>query len=102
MPKNKLYWEKEKKRGEKEGKKREKEKRKKEEKKKKEKKKRKKKKQREKRVGEANRNQKEKKKGKTTGEYLLILYTLSPLTSPGTCPSSWTSGAGPVVLIFRC
>ena len=32
------------------------------------------------------------KKQKTTGEYLLILYTVSPLTSPGTCPSSWSSG----------
>ena len=28
------------------------------------------------------------------GEYLLILYTLSPLTSPGTCLSSWSSGGG--------
>ena len=28
------------------------------------------------------------------GEYLLILYTLSPLTSPGTCPSRWSSGGG--------
>ena len=85
MAKNKLYWEKEKKRGEKEGKKREKEKRKK--KRKKEKKKRKKKKGK-KRVGEAIRNK------KNMEEYLLILYTLSPLTSPGTCPSSWSSGGG--------
>ena len=98
MAKNKLYWEKEKKRGEKEGKKREKEKRKKEEKKKKEKKKRKGK----KRVGEANRNQEaKKKKKKTTGEYLLILYTLSPLTSPGTCPSSWSSGGGACCADFQ-
>ena len=87
MAKNKLYWEKEKKRGEKEGKKREKEKRIKEEKRKKENK----------------RERKRKKGGKGWGkqsemkknmEYLLILYTLSPLTSPGTCPSSWSSGGG--------
>ena len=31
---------------------------------------------------------------KNVGEYLLILYTLSPLTSPGTCPSRWSSGGG--------
>ena len=53
MAKNKLYWEKEKKRGEKEGKKREKEKRIKEERRKKENKKRKKKKEREEVEGEA-------------------------------------------------
>ena len=35
-----------------------------------------------------------KRKEKTTGEYLFILYTLSLLTSPGTCPSSWSSGGG--------
>ena len=57
-------------------------------------------------MGKANRNQKAKKtknkkqktknktKKKTPGEYLLILYTLSPLTSPGTCPSSWSSRGG--------
>ena len=89
MAKNKLYWEKEKKRGEKEGKKREKEKRKKKKKKKKGKK----------RVGEANKsksknNNNNNNNNKTTGDYLLILYTLSPLTSPGTCPSSWSSGGG--------
>ena len=58
MAKNKLYWEKEQKRGEKEGKKREKEKIKKKKKRKKEKKKRKKKIEREKKVGEAIRNKK--------------------------------------------
>ena len=88
MAKNKLYWEKEKKRGEKEGKKREKEKRIKEERRKKE-----------------NKRERKRKKGgkgwgkqsemkKNMGEHLLILYTLSPLTSPGTCPSSWSSGGG--------
>ena len=28
------------------------------------------------------------------GEYLLILYTLRPLTFPGSCTSSWSSGGG--------
>ena len=37
---------------------------------------------------------KKKEKKRTTGEYLLILCTLSPLASPGTCPSSWSSGGG--------
>ena len=41
----------------------------------------------EKRVGEANKS-KSKTNKQNTGEYLLILYTLSPLTSPGTCVSS--------------
>ena len=55
-----------------------------------------------KRVGEANRNQKERKKNKKpTGEYLLILCTLSPLTSPGTCPSSWSSGGGACCADFQ-
>ena len=63
MVKNKLYWEKEKNRGEKEGKKREKEKRIKEERRKKENKKRKKKKERGKRLGEAIRNEKKKHGG---------------------------------------
>ena len=99
----KLYWEKEKKR-EKEGKKREKDKRKK--KMKKEKKKRKKKKERnkgwgmqtnQKEIKEKKRKEKKEKKRKgkkrkSHGEYLLILYTLSLLTSPGTGPSSWSSG----------
>lgn len=98
MAKSKLYWEKEKKSGEKEGKKREKEKRKKEE---KREEKEKEKERKGKRVGEANRNQKQKKK-KTTGEYLLIVYTLSPLTSPGTFHLAGLLGEGPVVLIFRC
>ena len=44
-------------------------------------------------------NQKE--KNNTTGEYLLILYTLSPLTSPGTCPSSWSSGGGACCADFQ-
>ena len=35
------------------------------------------------------------------GEYLLILYTLSPLTSPGTCPSSWSSGGGACCADFQ-
>ena len=87
MVKNKLYWQKEKNRGEKEGKKREREKRIKEERRKKENKKRKKTKERGKMLREAIRNEK-----KNMGEYLLILYTLSPLNSPGTCPSSWSSG----------
>ena len=60
---NKLYWEKEKKRGEKEGKKREKRKRIKEERRKKENKKRKKRKKMGKRVGEAIRNKKKKHGG---------------------------------------
>ena len=99
MAKNKLYWETEEKRGEKEGKKREKEKRIKED-------------RRKKRIKRERKGKKRKEGGKgrakqseikkNMGEYLLILYTLSPLTSPGTCPSRWTSGVGPVVLIFRC
>ena len=76
MAKNKVYWEKEKKRVEKEGKKREKEKRIKEERRKKGIKRERKRKKRGKSVGEAIRNK------KNMGEYLLILYTLSPLTSP--------------------
>ena len=46
-------------------------------------------------------NQKSKRKEKDTGEYLLILYTLSPLTSPGTCPSSWSSGGGACCADFQ-
>ena len=106
MAKSKLYWEKEKKRGEKEGKKREREKkgRKKNEKKKEEKEKEK---ERRKKGGGGRKQIKKQNKTKTktkgtTGEYLLILCTLSPLASPGSCPSSWSSGGGPVVLIFRC
>ena len=72
--------------GEKERRERRKEKRKrqriKEERRKKENKKRKKRKKMGKRVGEAIRNK------KNMGEYLLFLCTLSPFTSPGTCPSS--------------
>ena len=34
-------------------------------------------------------------------KYLLILYTLSPLTSPGTCPSSWSSGGGACCADFQ-
>ena len=93
MAKNKLYWEKEKKRGEKEGKKREKEKRKKKEKREK-KKSEKERKEKEKGGGSKQKSKRKKTKQKTTGEYLLILYTLSPLTSPGTCPSSRSSGGG--------
>ena len=44
---------------------------------------------------------KKEKKKKTTGKYLLILYTLSPLTSPGTCPSSWSSGGGTCCADFQ-
>ena len=44
-------------------------------------------------------NQKE--KNKTTGEYLLILCTLSPLASPGSCPSSWSSGGGACCADFQ-
>ena len=36
-----------------------------------------------------------------TGEYLLILYTLSPLTSPGTGPSSSSSGGGACCADFQ-
>ena len=88
MVKSKLYWEKEKKRGEKEGKKRE---------------------EKEKGVsGEAN-----KSKNKKQGEYPLILYTVNPSTSPGTfqcclvnnlffpCPSSWSSGGGACCADFQ-
>lgn len=96
MAKNKLYWEKEKKRGEKEGKKREKEK---EEKKEKKRRKRERKKERGKKGGGS--NQKSKRKNKNTREYLLILCTLSPLTSPGTCPSSWSSGGGACCADFQ-
>ena len=46
-------------------------------------------------------NQKSKRKKKNTGEYLLILYTLSPLTSPGTGPSSWSSGGGACCADFQ-
>ena len=46
--------------------------------------------------GEANRNEK-----KNMGEYLLILYTLSPLTSPGNYPSSWSSGRGACCADFQ-
>ena len=73
----------------------------------KKKKKRKKKKEREKSVGEAIRNKKqtnnqqEKYTKKPTGEYLLFLYTLSPLTSPGTCPSNWCSGGGACCADFQ-
>ena len=42
-----------------------------------------------------------KKKKKNTGEYLLILCTLSPLTSPGTCMSSWSSGGGACCADFQ-
>ena len=59
---------------------------------KKRRKKRKKKKERGKKGGGS--NQKSKKQKENTEEYLLILYTLSPLTSPGTGPSSWSSGGG--------
>ena len=82
MVKNKLYWEKEKNRGEKEGKKRER--------KKKKGKKRIKRERKRKKGGKGWGKQSEMKKN--MGEYLLILYTLSPLNSPGTCPSSWSSG----------
>ena len=41
-----------------------------------------------------NKNKKQKQKQKNTGEYLPFLYTLSPLTSPGPGPSSWSSGGG--------
>ena len=77
---------KEKERGEKEGKKREKEEKKKE-------------KERKKKSGEGNISKRKKKKN--TGEYLLILCTLSPLTSPGTCPSSWSSGGGACCADFQ-
>ena len=55
-----------------------------------------------KRVGEANRNQKAKQTNKQTGEYLLILYTLSPLTSLGLVRLAGLPGEGPVVWIYRC
>ena len=94
MAKNKLYWLKDKKRGEKEGKKREKERKKRKKKEKREEKE--KEKERKKGVGEAIRNQKE-----NTGEYLLILYTLSPLTSPGTWLFSWYCGGGSYCADFQ-
>ena len=40
-------------------------------------------------------------KKRTTGEYLLILCTLSPLASPGSCPSSWSSGGGACCADFQ-
>ena len=99
MSKTKLYWEKEKKR-EREGKKREKEKRKKEEKKEKREEKEKEKERKVNKKKGGGSNQKSKRK-KNTGEYLLILYTLSLLTSPGTCPSSWSSGGGACCADFQ-
>ena len=94
MAKSKFYWEKEKKRGEKVGKKREKEKRKKKEEKREEKEK-----EKERKIGwgketnqKAKQTNKQKETKQNTGQYPLILYTLSPLTSPGTGPSSWSSG----------
>ena len=99
MAENKLYWEKEKKRGEKEGKKREREKKRKKKRRRKRERKRK-----EKRVGEGNKSKsktKQKKKKRTTGEYLLLLCTLSPLASPGPCPSSWFSGGGACCADFQ-
>ena len=95
MAKSKLYWEKEKKRGEKEGKKREKEKRIKEDRRKKRIKR-----ERKRKKGEKGRVKQSEIK-KNMGEYLLILYTLSPLTSPGTCPSSWSSGGGACCADFQ-
>ena len=41
------------------------------------------------------------KQKRTTGEYLLILCTLSPLASPGSCPSSWSSGGGACCADFQ-
>ena len=38
---------------------------------------------------------------KNMEEYLLILYTLSPLTSPGTCLSSRSSGGGACCADFQ-
>ena len=35
------------------------------------------------------------------GEYLLILYTLRPLTFPGSCTSSWSSGGGACCADFQ-
>uniref|UniRef100_A0A8I3NLT4 Armadillo repeat containing 4 n=1 Tax=Canis lupus familiaris TaxID=9615 RepID=A0A8I3NLT4_CANLF len=91
MSKQRKREERKKERKEKEKKKREK---KKNEKKKREKKKRKKKKgEKKKGVGEGNKSKSKTKQNKTkqkrtTGEYLLILCTLSPLASPGSCPKS--------------
>ena len=77
---------------------------------KKKKKKRKKKKGEKKGVGEGNKSksktkqkqkQKQTNKKRTTGEYLLILCTLSPLASPGSCPSSWCSGGGACCADFQ-
>ena len=97
-----MYWEKEKKRGEKEGKKREREKKRKKKKKKEEEKEKEKEKEREKKGGGSKQIKKQKKKKKKSkGEYLLILYTLSPLTSPGTCPMSWSSGGGACCADFQ-
>ena len=45
--------------------------------------------------------QKQTNKQRTTGEYLLILCTLSPLASPGSCPSSWCSGGGACCADFQ-
>ena len=45
--------------------------------------------------------QKQTNKKRTTGEYLLILCTLSPLASPGSCPSSWCSGGGACCADFQ-
>ena len=42
-----------------------------------------------------------KTKKRTTGEYLLILCSLSPLASPGSCPSSWCSGGGACCADFQ-
>ena len=38
---------------------------------------------------------------KNTVEYLLFLYTFSPLTSPGSCPSSWSSGGEACCVDFQ-
>ena len=104
MAKNKLYWEKEKKR-EKEGKKREKEKRK-----KKRKKRRKRERKRKKGINgggckqikkkSKKRKEKRKEKKKPRGVSSDSVY-LSPLTSPGTCPSSWSSGGGACFADFQ-
>ena len=45
--------------------------------------------------------QKQTNKKRTTGEYLLILCSLSPLASPGSCPSSWCSGGGACCADFQ-
>ena len=41
------------------------------------------------------------KKQENTWEYLPILYTLSPLTSPGTGPCRWSSGGGACCADFQ-